>query len=37
MRDEKFDVKYLQLYVYCKVFENNSGAIEIAHIPWLSN
>ena len=30
MRDQKFDVKYPQPYIYCKVFEDNSGALELA-------
>ena len=30
MRNQKFDGKYQQSYVYCKVFEDNLGALELA-------
>ena len=30
MRDQKFNVKHQQHYVYCKVFEDNAGALELA-------
>eukprot|EP00804_Cyclotella_cryptica_P004680 CCRYP_018233-RA/>CCRYP_018233-RA protein AED:0.23 eAED:0.24 QI:0/0/0/1/0/0/3/0/223 len=35
MRERKFDIVNTQPYVYCKVFENNSGALELARLPRL--
>ena len=35
MRDQKFDIKYPQPYVYCKVFEGKFGALELAWLPRL--
>ncbi len=33
MSCHKFDVISIHPYVYCKVFENNSKALELAHLP----
>ena len=33
MRDCKFDILHMQSYVYCKVFEDNSSALEQARLP----
>ncbi|KAL7474472.1 LOW QUALITY PROTEIN: hypothetical protein ACHAW6_000447 [Cyclotella cf. meneghiniana] len=30
MRERKFDIANMQPYMYCKVFEDNSGALELA-------
>eukprot|EP00804_Cyclotella_cryptica_P006041 CCRYP_000280-RB/>CCRYP_000280-RB protein AED:0.42 eAED:0.42 QI:0/-1/0/1/-1/1/1/0/109 len=35
MRERKFDIVNTQPYVYCKVFEDNSGALELARLPRL--
>ncbi len=35
MREQKFQVICNKLYVYCKVFEDNSGALELARLPKL--
>eukprot|EP00804_Cyclotella_cryptica_P009459 CCRYP_017777-RA/>CCRYP_017777-RA protein AED:0.38 eAED:0.39 QI:0/-1/0/1/-1/0/1/0/98 len=35
MRERKFDIVNTQPYVYCKVFEDNSGALELARHPRL--
>ena len=35
MRNQKFEVKCQQPYVYCKVFEDYSGALELAPLPRL--
>ena len=35
MREHKFDIVNTQSYVYCKVFEDNSGALELARLPRL--
>ena len=35
MRNRRFYVKYQQPYVYCKVFEDNLGALELAQLPRL--
>ena len=35
MRNQKFDVMYRQPYVYCKVFEDDSRALELAQLPRL--
>ncbi|KAL7483041.1 hypothetical protein ACHAW6_008690 [Cyclotella cf. meneghiniana] len=35
MRERKFDIVNTQPYVYCKVFEGNSGALELARLPRL--
>jgi hypothetical protein len=35
MRDRNFKVIYTEPYVYCKVFEDNSGALELARLPKL--
>ena len=35
MRERKFGFKYQQPYIYCKVFEDNSGALEHAQLPRL--
>ena len=35
MREHKFDIINMQSYVYCKVFEENSGAFELARLPRL--
>ena len=33
MRERKFEIVNTQPYVYCKVFEDNSGALELARLP----
>ena len=33
MGEHKFDIVNTQPYVYCKVFEDNSGALELARLP----
>ena len=35
IRKHKFDIINTQPYVYCKVFEDNSGALELAQLPRL--
>ncbi len=35
MRERKFQVICNKPYVYCKVFEDNSGALELARLPKL--
>jgi hypothetical protein len=35
MRDNGFPVLCTEPYVYCKVFEDNSGALELARLPKL--
>ncbi|KAL7476172.1 hypothetical protein ACHAW6_002053, partial [Cyclotella cf. meneghiniana] len=35
MREHKFGIIKMQPYVYCKVFEDNSGALELATLPRL--
>ncbi len=35
MRERKFQVICTKPYVYCKVFEDNSGALELARLPKL--
>ena len=35
LKTEGFQVICTQPYVYCKVFEDNSGALELAHLPKL--
>jgi hypothetical protein len=35
MREQNFKVVCIQPYVYCKVFEDNPGALEIARLPKL--
>ncbi len=35
MRERKFQVICTEPYVYCKVFEDNSGALELARLPKL--
>ncbi len=35
MREQDFKVIYTEPYVYCKVFEDNSGALELARPPKL--
>ncbi len=35
MRECKFDIVNIQPYVYCKVLEDNSGALELARLPRL--
>jgi hypothetical protein len=35
MREQDFKVICAEPYVYCKVFENNSGALELARLPKL--
>ncbi|KAL7480291.1 hypothetical protein ACHAW6_005987 [Cyclotella cf. meneghiniana] len=35
MRGHKFDIVNTQPYVYCKVFEDNSGTLELAWLPRL--
>ncbi|KAL7486134.1 hypothetical protein ACHAW6_011728 [Cyclotella cf. meneghiniana] len=35
MREHKFDIVKMQPYVYCKVFKDNSGALELARLPRL--
>ena len=33
MRERKFDIINMQPYIYCKVFEDNSWALELARLP----
>jgi hypothetical protein len=35
MREQDFKVFCTKLYVYCKVFEDNSGALKLARLPKL--
>jgi hypothetical protein len=35
MREQDFKVPCTKPYVYCKVFEDNSGALELARLPKL--
>ncbi len=35
MREQKFQVICNKPYVYCKVFEDNSGALELTRLPKL--
>jgi hypothetical protein len=35
MKDRNFDVICTQPHIYCKVFEDNSGALELACLPKL--
>ena len=35
MKGRNFQVLCTHLIVYCKIFENNSGALELAHLPKL--
>ncbi len=35
MREREFQVICNEPYVYCKVFEDNSGALELARLPKL--
>jgi hypothetical protein len=35
MKEQDFQVICTQPYVYCKVFEDNSGALELAQLPKL--
>ena len=35
MREQNFKVICAELYVYCKVFEDNTGALELARLPKL--
>eukprot|EP00804_Cyclotella_cryptica_P031159 CCRYP_011766-RB/>CCRYP_011766-RB protein AED:0.29 eAED:0.29 QI:0/-1/0/1/-1/0/1/0/154 len=35
MMEPKFEIVNTQAYVYCKVFEDNSGALELARLPRL--
>ena len=35
MRERNFRVLCTEPYVYCKVFEDNSGALELARLPKL--
>jgi hypothetical protein len=35
MREQDFKVHCTKPYVYCKVFEDNSGALELARLPKL--
>jgi hypothetical protein len=35
MREQSFKAVYIKPYVYCKVFENNAGALELARLPKL--
>jgi hypothetical protein len=35
MREQDFKVFCTEPYVYCKVFEDNSGALELARLPKL--
>jgi hypothetical protein len=35
MREQDFKVLCTEPYVYCKVFEDNSGALELARLPKL--
>jgi hypothetical protein len=35
MREQDFEVNCTEPYVYCKVFEDNSGTLELARLPKL--
>jgi hypothetical protein len=35
MREQNFKVVCIEPYVYCKVFEDNAGALELARLPKL--
>jgi hypothetical protein len=35
MREQNFKVICIEPYVYCKVFEDNAGALELARLPKL--
>jgi hypothetical protein len=35
VREQDFQVICTELYMYCKVFEDNSGALELARLPKL--
>jgi hypothetical protein len=35
MREQNFKVVCIKLYTYCKVFEDNAGALELARLPKL--
>eukprot|EP00804_Cyclotella_cryptica_P013567 CCRYP_012925-RA/>CCRYP_012925-RA protein AED:0.38 eAED:0.38 QI:0/-1/0/1/-1/0/1/0/109 len=35
MRERKFEIVNTQPHVYCKVFEDNSGTLELARLPRL--
>jgi hypothetical protein len=35
LREHKFEIVNVQHYVYCMVFEENSGALELARLPRL--
>jgi hypothetical protein len=35
MREKNFKVVCIEPYVYCKVFEDNAGALELARLPKL--
>jgi hypothetical protein len=35
MKEQDFQIICTQPYVYCKVFEDNSGALELARLPKL--
>jgi hypothetical protein len=35
MKDKGFQVIYTKPYIYCKVFKDNSGALELARLPKL--
>jgi hypothetical protein len=35
MREQNFKVVCIKLYIYCKVFEDNAGALELARLPKL--
>jgi hypothetical protein len=35
MREQHFKVIFIKSYVYCKVFEDNAGALELTRLPKL--
>ncbi len=35
MREQNFKIICVEPYVYCKVFEDNTGALELARLPKL--
>jgi hypothetical protein len=35
MREQNFKVICIKPYIYCKVFEDNAGALELARLPKL--
>jgi hypothetical protein len=35
MREQNFKVIFIDPYVYCKVFEDNTGALELTRLPKL--